>query len=351
MPTLFEIIKLVSIIQFLLIVLIFLLFFAVKIYTYYNNKRHQELQKKINKILIGLTEQTKPFKIKIIRYFKRHPLILMENIYTLDASIKHPRWPEIRAKIIDLIILPKARTYSNSFFWNRRYFACQFFALSLQKEDEDVIVSLMQDPIPLVSITASQLAIKLNAQHIIDAFIDIFSQARRIQQSFYSQIMSTADPKTTLFIKNRIHRETNPYIKAFCYRTLMYFPPPKDAAPINKIKADIYSKNIELKISSLTYFAYVSPDRSRDICLDFLNDKHWEVRAKAAQLLGMLGNESLAPVLEASLKDSQWWVRVNAAESLASLGGEGIKILKKQKRQGNKNAYEVANQILSTNDE
>ncbi len=325
----FELIKIISIIQFSLIILIVLLAYAVKVSIYYKQQRYQKIKEQINKFLMGMIVESEAFKIDIKRRFKRYPVILMESIYFIDASIKHPRWDVLRTNIIDSIILPKARIYSKSASWNHRYIACQFFDLSFKKSDENFVASLMQDPIPIVSVAAVQLAIKHPSQHIIDVAIDIFSQGRRIQQSFYTQIISTADSNVSLFIINRIDKEKNPYIKAFCYRTLMHFPPTDTV--VETINIDLHSSNIDLKISSLVYLAYSSPKLATAICINFLNNENWEVRAKSAQLLGALGDRSLAYLLEVCLKDPEWWVRVNAAEALAELGSEGIDILKRQK--------------------
>lgn len=345
MPNVFDLIKWIALIQCALIILVILLAYSLKIYSYYKQKNRQVRQKKINQILIDCVEQSQSFNLNEMKQFQRDPVLLMNSIYLLDASTTNPQWKILRKKLIEVVMVSNARIYATSSSWSHRYLACRFFEFYLPKKDEKLIISLMKDPIPVVSIAAAQLAIRVHSQHIIDAVIDIFSEGRRVQQAFYSQIMSNADPKLTVLIKNRISIEKNPYIKAFCYRTLMSFP--LTDGVIETMNTDLQSDNIELKIASLTYLIYATPERGAALCIDFLKDTHWEVRAKSAQFLGKLGDESAAEALEKCLSDQQWWVRNNAAEALALLGKKGITILKRQTPQGNLSAYDAANQVLS----
>jgi len=56
---------------------------------------------------------------------------------------------------------------------------------------------------------------------------------------------------------------------------------------------------------------------------DTLRDPEWPVRAMAAKALGRVGGRSAIAALCEAIKDRQWWVRSNAAEALRLLGPAG----------------------------
>jgi len=58
-----------------------------------------------------------------------------------------------------------------------------------------------------------------------------------------------------------------------------------------------------------------------------LGDPEWPVRAMAAKALGKLQDRNAIDPLCNALRDREWWVRANAAEALRLIGPEGIKAL------------------------
>ncbi|HXI02406.1 MAG TPA: HEAT repeat domain-containing protein [Candidatus Saccharimonadales bacterium] len=58
-----------------------------------------------------------------------------------------------------------------------------------------------------------------------------------------------------------------------------------------------------------------------------MEDPEWPVRAMAAKSLGHLREQSSIDALKAALADSQWWVRANAAEALKAKGISGREAL------------------------
>jgi HEAT repeat protein len=56
-------------------------------------------------------------------------------------------------------------------------------------------------------------------------------------------------------------------------------------------------------------------------------DEAWPVRAQAANALGMIGESSSVPTLKDLAADEAWWVRRNACSALANMGPEGEKAL------------------------
>ena len=346
MPGIIALIKIVALVQLAIIIVLLLLSYGIKIYSHYKSARNARLLVKLEQILLEGVNHTERFDPKLILHYKREIVILLTIINKFDASIKKMEWQIIRQLIIDLVVLPKARVLAQKRSWIKRYLACQAFKLSLEKQDERFIEMLISDSIPLVAINAAMLAINYNAPLLIDKMIDVFSQGRRLQQSLYDQALTHATATIIPLIKERLAREKNPYVKAFCYRSLSYVPFVSE--PIETIQVDLGSDNLDLKLAVLDYLHHNAPQSSEALFLPLLKDSHWEVRARAAKLLGELGDDKLALSLEECLKDPAWWVRINAAESLFKLGKKGIALLKKQKPSIDQYAYDVAAQVLST---
>ena len=325
-----------------------ILAYAVKVYSKYKIAHSLRVHKEIKRLLMESVDNSRDVNPKLLLKLKRYIETIIAIINELDASIDQKKWPGIRKSIIEHIILPQALIWAKKRAWHKRYIACKAFGLSLNDLDEPTLKSLINDPVPLVAINAATLAIHCRSQPLIDAVIDSFQKSRRIRQSLYAQVISTADKTIIPLIKHRLLRETNPYIKAFCYRTLTELPSISET--IKTTSKDLESENLDLKLSVMAYLRHTEPKSSKALFASLLKDNHWEVRAKSAKLLGDIGDKASACSLEDCLKDKEWWVRINAAQSLAKLGPTGILILKRQNPSVDQFAYEVSMQVLSIHD-
>ena len=344
----FSVVKIIAICQLIIVGLLVILAYGIKVYSSYRAARYARVNREIEHYLMACIEKKSDFNQTLFRRYQQYTALIIAIIHQLDPVIKTAAWADIRREIVDHIVLPKARVLATSRSWSKRYLACQAFGLGLENQDENTIKMLINDAIPLVAIHAATLATQLHSQTLLDDVIDAFAKNRRVQQALYTQILAHADVTLVPLIKNRLLREKNPYIRAFCYRTLTSLPDVKDE--VNTVKDDLNSINIDLKLAALDYLHRHDPHSARDTCLNFLTNSPWEVRAKSAKLLGEMGSPSVATELEKCLHDEEWWVRINAAEALSHLGEEGILILKKQDPKVDRYAYDVAEQVLSKQD-
>ncbi len=201
------------------------------------------------------------------------------------------------------------------------------------------------DTIPIISIHAALLAVNYNSQSLVDAVISYFAKGRHIQQSLYAQFISSKSPYLEKCFHNRLKRETNPYIKIFCYRTLSH--PEFTSKPIKLAFTDVQSPHLDLQLAAMVYLYHHDPTSATPLFLTFLTREQWEVRAKAAKLLGKIGHASFAVPLETCLHDQVWWVRMNAAEALASLGEPGLTLLNKQAHEDDPYAKDASMAVIS----
>lgn len=63
--------------------------------------------------------------------------------------------------------------------------------------------------------------------------------------------------------------------------------------------------------------------------MNSLKDGEWPVRAQAAKALGRMRYTDAIPRLCEALRDREWWVRANAAEALRLIGDEGVSALRR----------------------
>ena len=222
MEQVFSFIKIVAIIQLIIVIGLVLMAYALRIYIDYSRRRRQKLQQKIEHYLLDCIHQQTRFELKFFQAHQHHLILILQVIQQIDLSIPkdNPLWESIRKQIQQKILLPRARPLATSKNWINRYKYCEILQLAFQKEDELNLKKLIEDPIPLVSINAATLAFQFPSTLLVNTVIDSFSSRRRVQQSFYAQITSSANASLISLIAHRLEYEKNPYIKTFCYRIL-----------------------------------------------------------------------------------------------------------------------------------
>lgn len=185
--------------------------------------------------------------------------------------------------------------------------------------------------------------IKKQDAFLINEMITVFSEGRRLQQTSFASIVTPEHPDISSILKERLEKETNLYVKVFCYRLLSKMPRSEMTPSAQK---DIESDSIDLKISTLDYLIHNGVQIDEEVFSRLITDKHWEVRASAARVLGDISGENSLKQLVSLVKDESWWVRINAANSLGRKGESGFNILKKLNPEDDKFAYETAQSIL-----
>lgn len=337
----FTVIKIIAIAQLILILILLIYAYAIKIYSYYEVRHHHKIEQSIDDFLAHAIKKPGDLDKKKIRYFTRYPAILIDRLEHFNQVYTSKRWHTVRIAILTSFLTKK---YDQSPDWYKRYLACRIAQGLPEALDHERLIALINDPIPLVSLTAAKLAIMHQSQDLMDKVLDTFAQGRRIQQSLCSQLFVSTNINIMPLIKNRLQREQDPYIKAFCYRILVEIPADLKQ-PEEKIE-DIHSTNVDLALAALNYQAHQYPSSMRSLGVLLLKDERWEIRARAAKLLGESGDASVVSSLEDGLHDPNWWVRFNTAQALNALGKKGLAILKRQQKTIDPFAYDLAQQTL-----
>lgn len=328
--------------EFFFVALVLVATYGVSFWYFLKNKRKRKLSAEIEHYL--KTNQT--FLQTPKESFPRKWLkidILVPLVLKLDQSnSKH--WHSIREKFLDEVLLPLARKCAYRYNWLSRYLAVRALEFKIDKNDENVILKLMADKIALVKINAIYLGLKLGSQNIINFVIDEIGAERRMTQSIYLKAFDEPLPESQAYVAARLKKESDPYLRATCYKILLNYSSPLDLD--KEIQKDLKSKNVELKLAAIRYMVYAENSKAVAELIDLLKDSQWEIRVLALQSLGELKAEKAIDQVAALLKDQEWWVRMNAAKALLKMGNAGKKILTSQDPQTDQFAYDAAQNVL-----
>lgn len=334
------IIKLEIILIFLLIIITFI----SKFYFNFKAKRNQRISNEIEKHLTLVIEGKTPLNAENFSKQWRDLNILLLVMFKIDNTINTSVWTEIKETIADIVLLPIAREKYKSRIWMNRLLSTQCFELWMSAQDENEVCKLLEDKIPLIHLHATIAAIKFSSEKLINLVINIMSARRRLGQAVYLKIFEIAPPQTKDIVENRLKAEKDFFVRATCYKILMEL---KDYNAILDIDADIYSTNMELRLSAMRYTSLANKDHAIPLLIKLLQDPQWEIRAASNRLLGDLHATKAIPEITNTLKDKNWWVRVNAANTLKNFGEEGLMVLNAQDPKKDKYAYETAMHVLN----
>jgi HEAT repeat protein len=85
--------------------------------------------------------------------------------------------------------------------------------------------------------------------------------------------------------------------------------------------------NVDVRARACNALGCIGDPEVTPAVLAALEDAAWPVRAMAAKALGRINNPGAIPALALALRDSEWWVRSNAARALRAMGSRGLAAL------------------------
>lgn len=332
------------IIEFILIALIVVAAYLLKALFYFRGRLRLQYISQIEAYFKDLLAQNKSYKPEQFKQGWHQIELIVPILNKLTAEHNSTAWKRILHEFCHLTLLPLGRLSANHENWALRFYAAQAFGLYSERCDDDTIIYLLNDPIPLVFYASLHPALLSHSERCINAIISRLSRENWITKSLFLQAFENA-PTTTRFIVERyLMQAVEPQVRATCYNILLEFPMGKIRWDM---KNDLGSKFINLKLSSLKYLAHVDKKGSIPILINLLHDPLWEVRTVCVRLLGELKAIEAIPSLAQCLSDQDWWVRLAAAQSLHGFGQKGDAILQAQDNTIHPDAYRVAHHVLN----
>lgn len=335
--------KIIIIAEFTLVILLIIFAYLLKLYfsLKVRNKNicKYELEKYLNKLIKEKTEFVK----KMIRRRWRKVEIMLPVIDKFEKK-RQQGWLNIRDKLLAEILLPIARKNAYSTVWLKRYMAVKCFLHKVEENDQEIVIDLLSDRVPIVAINAIPLAFKLKSTRAIEKIIKNIAAERRLSQTVFLREFEGSQEVVFPIIKKMLHHEKDPYIRATCYRLIKIFP--KKYYIGQYIKKDIKSKVLELKLTAIRSLTHAPKSQAEPILNALLKNKVWQVRVAAIQSLGDFKDPKYIFTITSCLEDPTWWVRFNAANALKKYGERGIKILSSLDPEKDLYAFEAAQHVL-----
>src|SRR3990167_5818867 len=210
--------------------------------------------------------------------------IIFPLLQEIDAENQTKEWLHLKRKILKEIILPLARKAAVSRDWALRFFSAQSFSLYSEKSDAELIIKLINDPVPLVVIHVIKAALA-SSEEIIQALIQHISKERRFTQTIYLQAFDSLREDKLSMITLVLKNAEDPYMRTTCYRIFLYAKLKKMSWDMTK---DLNSENLELKLAAIRFFSYHEKSQAIALLVSLLHDEKWEVRMVALSCLESL---------------------------------------------------------------
>lgn len=338
------IVKIVVIFQALLILLVILFLYMGNLFFLLKEKRESKNKKKIT-YLMDLYFNKETIPIDGIGPLKNSIVFVLSVLRDMDKKYQGSEaYHHFKQELSQHVLRPYARKAAFSRDWYKRYTAALCYCQGINSKDEGILSLLIQDKSFLVAMTATKCAIQIYTPKLVNVLIDEYSNARHIRQSVYAKILMRNKPDISTIITDRLQKEQNPYVKAFCYRLLSRLP--KEKQILFPVEQDLENNSVELKIAALKYISYMGRSRNHKMIYRLSEDVDWQVRAITAKALETVDTQESIRLLETLLKDKNKWVKTNAAYSLIKKGKKGIAILEKQSQEVDEQAYDIAQEML-----
>lgn len=306
-----------AIVIFLLIVFVYMVGFVAYIKKYFDAKKI----KKIDHFFINFCHHQNS---GYLPYAKQPHLLIRSFFRWDDLHKKDTGWQKNKSELMKEKILPNAVKYSQVRNWGKRFLLVQCLLYYVDVTYEKIVIKLINDIIPVVSINAVKVALNLDTTPVLEALVTRISQVTDHFQILYVAQLSAT---TTLLrvLKDKLSNYQNIKLCKTCYRILKKIGPTD--LFFEEASRDIQSKDLELKLSAIRVLEKTDKEKATPILIQLLSDENWLVRNIAVQSMSHLEKEAILQPLGNALHDEAWWVRVNAAKVLANLGAEGHALL------------------------
>lgn len=344
----YEIARIVILIEFVMTVILILLTYVSIFIIYLLKNRARHLKKNLEKFLRNLVVKDEIFQSKKFLLAWKRLDVLLSSLNEMDKEFGVYNWKKIKNNLLHEIILPLARKSALSSNWTERLFSAKAFSFIYEKGDEILIEALANDENDLVAINAERAIVNHPSEESIKNLVERLSAKRVLSQRMFLSVFDKSPLIICRYVEHLLESSLDdPYVRMTCYRILLKYPP----GFIRKLNIypDLQSNIMDLRLKVLKFISHAfSLEEAMPILIKNLNDDEWEVRVVALHGLRKLHASKSAHQIEKLLRDPNWWVRLIAAETLNSFGERGRQILKNQEIQIDQFAYDISQHVLSS---
>lgn len=241
-----------------------------------------------------------------------------------QEQLSNDAWNQLKAVIMKQQILPIARNYSKKRSWFYKFILLRCYRQYVDIEDEPIIIALIKNKLPVISINAIKAGDILEKENIYRAIIYRISSKEHHFQTININQLHDCYPLREV-IHTFLQRQHRDAIHITCYQIIFDILSGDDYFEF--AKKDIYSASLNLRIAAIKVLGLSNSAEAFDLLTHLLKDKDWNIRNAAVHGLGKIKDDRIIAPLLLMLADPAWWVRTNAAKILSNHSEEARKQL------------------------
>jgi len=236
---------------------------------------------------------------------------------------------------------------ARSRFWWRRLRASRAISTLASPEHLLLVHDLLGDPSPAVRLSAATALERLPSPGLAAALLERAVASRGAERNHLVEILVRSETLVAPVMTARLSEPADDETLRVLLRLAARVGEP---SLLSYVVPHASSESVEVRIAAATCLRSFPHPQTSNTLRRLLTDRAWEVRARAAASLGIIGAIEAIGDLEMALCDPNWWVRLRAAIALRLVGSLGVEALEAVRPEVDRFAYDMARYVLSLDD-
>lgn len=315
----------IAIAEAIIIVILIIASIVASILSYISENIENKRMRKIEYILLKLLQKHKKFNKKLFPKKFHNVRLLLKTILAFDAQRPPHPWHELRAEMLEQLVLPLARKKIKSISAITQIYATAAFVLKTDTKDVPSLEKIQYKKSPLAYLNCCIAGINFGIKSIVISLIKLLSSTSWLYQTGYSFLFHGAPKATHHIVAELLAQTEDVSIRATCYDIMLQFPPIKIKIDVMR---DINSDDLTLKLSALKYIAYVDREAAIPLLIKQLASDIYQVRLVSIHRLYLLDAKEAVQSIAQCLNDEDLSVRRSAAKAIIHLDKDGKEIVR-----------------------
>lgn len=188
----------------------------------------------------------------------------------------------------------------------------------------DVLIKLLDDQHPVISITAARALMWIDSKQAIELIIPKILNRDDWTWANVAHVLRQANPLLICEELSKLVVEA-PVTKQ---PSILRYLETSNCLQFTTIVSDILNTTKDDRVASVCLHITTDPASIEKI-RTYTSHERWHVRMHAASAVGRLGNKEDIKILLDMIEDDNWWVRYRAAQAILKLPGQDINSIKK----------------------
>lgn len=337
---------LVLILQFLILFTCFFVIVSFRFISNVRRSRAQKIREKLKKsVFDSLMQQQSASQDTQIDFSSISWQDIITIVEEIDQKIQDQSWDVLKEQILKTYALKKARQSCKSSAWMKRSFALRAFEILHLEEDEEVVIHLLRDSHFLVRLRAAYAASAYISQNALIGVLKTMANENPFARLFFRDIFCHSRNKIKIIkLLQNLYESIDDNLKAIALDIISLQTDERLFHISQKASqsSDYCTRQIAVRAISL-----FPRKESEEIILKALSDESIEVQIEACKGVAKLQITQAVSQLLEMLSHPNWWLRFQAALTLREFNDSGKELLALQDPDISREAYEIAQYVLS----